>query len=758
MRKAPEDGEDLVSWPWKRLCRLMWAAMRLIWTTGIVGIGLNIIASRLIVPSLPLGGTPLGWLVEHPQLTLLVTLVLVLLTALAWLGSREAAYHGSQGGRSAMLQMLKAAYRRDQAASLRGMIRRVELKMREQLDLIPSAEQTPPELHTSAFGVIRGGEQPFHMQIVQAYRQAGERLLVVGAAGAGKSILLYDLALALLDEAEHDKELPLPVIVHLSSWGQRNLSFVEWIALELAQRFRYPRPLWRRWLQEDRLFLILDGLDAVAPAKRGACIEAVNVYSREHVIPLVVCCRLEEYLAAPRQIALQGAVVVQPLEYESIVEYLKDAGANLAPVRTVVERDPELKMLLTSPLMLAIMTSSYRGEGAEDLLSRSQAQWREHIFDHYLQHMLGERPLSFGTPQQFRRWLPWLARQMQGQQHVLYIEQLQSDWLTHRWAKWTYAWLGVILPGSFIGFLVTAFLINFVMPIYDVSGLFAGSFPGVVVGGLLGYESIPRRGESQLGWNNLLSMGARSVLLGLGTALATIFLDLSIRHSFSLALIGQNARVDGIIFGIWIAFLTISLPLTRATTQQGNRSARFLLGISKYFGDNLLAKSTTKTGMLIGISAALIYGLSHELRYGLSYALSNALSYGLSYSLGGVLIDVILTQKSTVIEPTEILVWSWKKFGSSLLDKDHLKRTLTMGLGTLVIIGLSFGLGFGLILGLSFGPQYALIYGLSYGLSFAPILALGFARSFWLHTGLFQGVRSEELKVQERITPNLGIR
>ena len=58
--------------------------------------------------------------------------------------------------------------------------------------------------------------------------------------------------------------------------------------------------------------------------------EAINAYQLAHeLVPLVVCCRREEYLAESTRVALQQAVVVQPLAPEQIDAYLSSTGGQL---------------------------------------------------------------------------------------------------------------------------------------------------------------------------------------------------------------------------------------------------------------------------------------------------------------------------------------------------------------------------------------------------------------------------------------------
>jgi predicted NACHT family NTPase len=54
--------------------------------------------------------------------------------------------------------------------------------------------------------------------IKQVFDQCGERLLILGEPGAGKTTSLLDLALELVEKAENDPQQRIPVVVDLSDW------------------------------------------------------------------------------------------------------------------------------------------------------------------------------------------------------------------------------------------------------------------------------------------------------------------------------------------------------------------------------------------------------------------------------------------------------------------------------------------------------------------------------------------------------------
>lgn len=100
----------------------------------------------------------------------------------------------------------------------------------------------------------------------KAFDEKG-RLLIVGNAGSGKTVLLLNLARQLLgDELKKDQQIP--VIFNLASWRETYENFEDWLIDMLENGSGLPFTLKgdfaRKILHEKRIILMLDGLDELA--------------------------------------------------------------------------------------------------------------------------------------------------------------------------------------------------------------------------------------------------------------------------------------------------------------------------------------------------------------------------------------------------------------------------------------------------------------------------------------------------------------
>jgi len=281
---------------------------------------------------------------------------------------------------------------------------------------------------------------PGGTRIIQVYDHAVGELIILGEPGSGKTTLLLELARDLLNRAGKDDTHPMPVILNLSSWAVKRQPITDWLVEELNDKYQVPRRIGRRWVSDDQLLPLLDGLDEVTPVYQPACVEAINTYRQEHgLVPLVVCSRRSDYFAQTARVLLDCAVVVQPLTAEQIDDYLLSGGEKLSAIRTALRDDPVLQELTTTPLMLSVLAMAYAGKSIEGLsVSGSLEEHRQQLFATYTERMLQRRGTSKRyTPEQTTSWLSWLAKQLvRHRQTAFYIEQLQMDWLPPHRFRW----------------------------------------------------------------------------------------------------------------------------------------------------------------------------------------------------------------------------------------------------------------------------------------------------------------------------------
>ncbi|BBC31686.1 hypothetical protein SGFS_029800 [Streptomyces graminofaciens] len=252
------------------------------------------------------------------------------------------------------------------------------------------------------------------------------RLVVLGAAGAGKSVLALRLARTLLDRGRDPdpdpdsgasrRAAPVPVVLPLAAWDAARSGPWEWAARQLAalhptiaatdlERHLLARAL----LDTGRVLPVLDGFDELPDGARATALDRLNA-GLGPGRGLVLTSRPEAYAkAVDSSDVLTGAAVVelQPLTVEQLAEFLPRTTRPTGRGDTTVTKwDPVLRRLgdttggdvqakrlraaLSTPLMVGLARAAYSDTDADpmDLLDADrfpdQRAVQRHLLDAYV--------------------------------------------------------------------------------------------------------------------------------------------------------------------------------------------------------------------------------------------------------------------------------------------------------------------------------------------------------------------------------------
>jgi GTPase SAR1 family protein len=338
-------------------------------------------------------------------------------------------YPTDQQSRQSLLKDMRLRFeeRLTQAAKL------IKLNLAERQDVInqPGKIQRPYEL------VRRQKDQadqtiPVQTKLIELYDQFNGQLLILGAPGAGKSFLLHQLAMELVERAEQNQNEPVPVIFSLATW-QPQQSLKEWMISDLSQRYGLRANHISHLFSLGIILPLLDGLDEVAVFDlRQRCVTAINDYRQEGTpVSIVVTCREKDYQDLTT-LTLNIALVVQPLTLNQINKYL--AGNKFVSLRRAIKNDTTLAELASSPLFLDILAKIYQDNTHTLPTYINSKQLRQAILTDYVIYC-SQEPINkrvYKVPiEQLRAFLAWLARGMiiHKNQQEFYLEFLQATWL-----------------------------------------------------------------------------------------------------------------------------------------------------------------------------------------------------------------------------------------------------------------------------------------------------------------------------------------
>jgi hypothetical protein len=195
------------------------------------------------------------------------------------------------------------------------------------------------------------------------------RLVVLGESGSGKTALMLQLVIHLLNRREPGGRVP--VLVSVASWNPTEEDVNAWLAGQMAADYPALAEVPTHGSEESSqaaallaehwVLPILDGLDEIPKSIRGPAIARINDALQGS--PLVLTCRSQQFREALRplvgpEITLRGAAAVElcPLEAAAVRTYLSDdaggpvARARWEPVFAELGSGSPAGQALTSPL------------------------------------------------------------------------------------------------------------------------------------------------------------------------------------------------------------------------------------------------------------------------------------------------------------------------------------------------------------------------------------------------------------------------
>lgn len=385
------------------------------------------------------------------------------------------------------------------------------------------------------------------------------RLLILGNPGAGKTTLLLELARDLIARAQQNPNYPIPVLFELTNWRDDNMAIANWLKADLKFRHNIPEKITRQWLIKEKLVPLLDGLDELGLSRQKKCIDQINEFlqSNSSLLPLVVCCREEEYQQGETILSkLRGAVSLQPLSERQIQNYLRELKCK--HLWEGIKNDADgLGELAKTPLFLNLIPIAYpnglasKGKrfNSEDERKEYQDKCRKELFDKYIERRLGEHHDRKGyKAEDVKRWLVWLAKRMKEQKlKEFYIEKMQPSFLDN--------WRQRILYSLFYGLtsgMIFGRIYGLIFGVFVEANtiLYFGLLCVTIIGLLVGFAELIQHRKIQpmetikFGFNLYLFIFF-GLLIGLYTGLASSAMNGLITGLVSGLIIGLMAGIDG---------------------------------------------------------------------------------------------------------------------------------------------------------------------------------------------------------------------
>ncbi|KPI11234.1 transcriptional regulator, XRE family [Actinobacteria bacterium OV450] len=290
--------------------------------------------------------------------------------------------------------------------------------------------------------------------IADVYRRIRSgRLVVLGRAGSGKTVLILRFVVDFLGKRADGE--PVPVVFSIGSWDPTATALRDWLIGRLLRdhpNLGAPAPggssLAAALVDSGWILPVLDGFDEIATGLLGLALRELNASS----LPLLLTSRTEQFADAVASEVLRRTAGIElvDLSTEDLVHYLPRTARPTAPAdpdgRAPTAWDPVLDRLrtepdrpaaarlaavLSTPLMVLLARTVYSDSPAQDpaqLLDAVRFPTAESIEEHLLAGFVPTvyrrrppaaagarrrlRPARSWDPHRARRYLGYLARHL----------------------------------------------------------------------------------------------------------------------------------------------------------------------------------------------------------------------------------------------------------------------------------------------------------------------------------------------------------
>jgi len=307
------------------------------------------------------------------------------------------------------------------------------------------------------------------------------KLLIVGDPASGKSTVLLILAKELLSYAKREEKQQIPILLDLITWKEEYESFDLWIVKQLKEKYGISRDIGERYLPENKIFPLLDGLDELETHLQEKCVQQINIFNKKYRPKnIVVTSRKSVYELLNTKLELDFTINIMPISEDQAAAYLNKVGRG--DLWTDIKNDNELINIFKNPLFIKLFYLSYNklNEDNKKYLKINS----HHLLDTYIdkifktyeneinQHKRDKKTLDRNETMIY---LGWIARKLKENKiSEFMIEQIQPTWLPNKEIK-VYSIIVGIVFGLVLGFISA-------LIVYINEGFFHAVFCGAFIG------------------------------------------------------------------------------------------------------------------------------------------------------------------------------------------------------------------------------------------------------------------------------------
>lgn len=271
--------------------------------------------------------------------------------------------------------------------------------------------------------------------MLETFDAADGRLLVVGHPGVGKTTLLLQLALALLEQRPDH----IAAVLNLATWQSEFGSFDTWLDRILPLELGVSRALANKIRQNPSFILLLDGLDEVPADDRDSSLQAIGRYGTEAQNKFVISSRIDEYSNASKDAPVNMQIEMRPLTAEQIETELASAGPDRPEamrLQVALRHDQFLREAVATPFYLntaQILFAQGRNWDEMGFIATDLEGRKRELVESFVENSLQSTAKRIYPPQKARKWLSFLAQKMNKENIAAFeLIHLRPVWMPRR--------------------------------------------------------------------------------------------------------------------------------------------------------------------------------------------------------------------------------------------------------------------------------------------------------------------------------------